>query len=104
MAFHPECGSIGKIMENTLTIQDPKERFAFGKNWSNFLKTLDESRIEEAIKSLQEKLGIEDLKGKRFLDIGSGSGLFSLAAYKLGATVYSFDYDQDSVACTRYLK
>jgi 2-polyprenyl-3-methyl-5-hydroxy-6-metoxy-1,4-benzoquinol methylase len=91
-------------MEKTLTIQDPTERFAFGKNWSNFLKTLDESRIEEAIKILQEKLGLVSLEGKTFLDIGSGSGLFSLAAYRLGATVYSFDYDQDSVACTRYLR
>lgn len=104
MAFHPECGSIGKIMEKTLTIQDPIERFAFGKNWTNFLKTLDESRIKEAIKSLQEKLGVDNLEGKTFLDIGSGSGLFSLAAYKLGATVKSFDYDKDSVACTKYLK
>ena len=30
------------------------------------------------------------------LDIGSGSGLFSLAARRLGARVHSFDYDTDS--------
>jgi len=46
----------------------------------------------------------EDLVGKRFLDIGSGSGLFSLAACRMGATVHSFDCDQQSVACTRELK
>ena len=44
------------------------------------------------------------MQGKRFLDIGSGSGLFSLAARKLGATVYSFDYDPRSVACTKEVK
>lgn len=83
---------------------DQKERFAFGKNWARFLEHLNEERILEAEKSLQEKLGITSLNGKTFLDIGSGSGLFSLAAYRLGATVRSFDYDQDSVNCTKYLK
>lgn len=81
-----------------------KTRFAFGKNWAKFLSCLDEKRILEAEKSLQNKLGITRLDGKTFLDIGSGSGLFSLAAYRLGAKVHSFDYDQDSVNCTLYLK
>jgi len=35
---------------------------------------------------------------KLFLDVGSGSGLFSLAARRLGAKVLSFDYDAESVA------
>lgn len=83
---------------------DMTDRFAFGKNWSNFLKSLNEARIIEAEKSLCYKLGVENLKDKIFLDIGSGSGLFSLAAYRLGATVHSFDYDQDSVNCTKYLQ
>lgn len=78
-------------------------RFAFGKNWANFLKHLNEDRIKEAEKSLQEKLGVGRLDGKTFLDIGSGSGLFSLAAHRLGAKVMSFDYDTDSVGCTQYL-
>jgi len=81
-----------------------KDRFAFGKNWAAFLEHLNENRILEAEKSLQQKLGVSSLAGKTFLDIGSGSGLFSLAAYRLGATVASFDYDQDSVNCTQYLK
>ena len=38
------------------------------------------------------------------MDIGSGSGLFSLAALRLGATVHSFDYDRQSVACAQELK
>ncbi len=85
-------------------ILDTKDRFSFGKNWSRFLKNLNQERIEEAEKSLKEKLNLESLEGKIFLDIGSGSGLFSLAAYRLGAKVFSFDYDQDSVNCTKYLK
>lgn len=80
------------------------DRFKFGENWSNFLKILNEIRIEEAVKSLQKRLEINTLEGKSFLDIGSGSGLFSLAARRLGATVYSFDYDPESVACTQELK
>jgi SAM-dependent methyltransferase len=80
------------------------ERFAFGDNWADFLRVLNEDRIAEATKSLQEMLEVTDLKGKTFLDIGSGSGLFSLAARKLGAKVFSFDYDPQSVACTETLK
>lgn len=80
------------------------ERFSFGGNWKRFLTTLDDQRIAEAELSLRQMLGIDDLKGKRFLDIGSGSGLFSLAARRLGAEVESFDYDPQSVACTSHLR
>jgi len=79
-------------------------RFAFGKNWANFLKTLSEDRIKEAEKSLQDMLEIQTLDNLSFLDVGSGSGLFSLAARRLGAYVHSFDYDPESVACTAELK
>jgi 2-polyprenyl-3-methyl-5-hydroxy-6-metoxy-1,4-benzoquinol methylase len=75
-------------------------RFAFGQNWANFLRTLDEERILEAERSLKQMLAVESLKDKRFIDVGSGSGLFSLAARRLGARVHSFDYDPQSVACT----
>lgn len=80
------------------------ERFEFGKNWTNFLRTVDERRIKEAEQSLANMLGVSTLAGKSFLDIGSGSGLFSLAARRLGARVHSFDYDPNSVACTRELR
>jgi 2-polyprenyl-3-methyl-5-hydroxy-6-metoxy-1,4-benzoquinol methylase len=79
-------------------------RFQFGKNWARFLKALDMERIAAAEQSLREMLELENLEGKSFLDIGSGSGLFSLAARRLGARVHSFDYDPDSVACTKELK
>ena len=80
------------------------ERFEFGKNWSAFLEILDEQRVLKAEDSLREMLEVESLSGASFLDIGSGSGLFSLAARRLGARVFSFDYDSNSFACTKELK
>jgi 2-polyprenyl-6-hydroxyphenyl methylase/3-demethylubiquinone-9 3-methyltransferase len=80
------------------------QRFEFGKNWSHFLSVLDDSRIARAEESLQQMLELDNLQGKTFLDVGSGSGLFSLAARRLGARVHSFDFDPQSVACTRQLK
>ncbi len=80
------------------------ERFAFGANWARFLSGLDEVRIQRAEQSLQEMLALDRLDGLRFLDAGSGSGLFSLAARRLGATVHSFDFDPQSVACAAELR
>lgn len=80
------------------------QRFQFGANWQSFLNTLDDERIFEAELSLKQILGVDNLENKRFLDIGSGSGLFSLAAKRLGAEVYSFDFDPKSVACAIELK
>jgi len=65
---------------------------------------LDEDRILEAENSLKQMLDVENLRDKSFLDIGSGSGLFSLAARRLGGKVRSFDYDPLCVACTEELK
>jgi 2-polyprenyl-6-hydroxyphenyl methylase/3-demethylubiquinone-9 3-methyltransferase len=80
------------------------ERFEFGKNWAAFLESLNEERIAEARRSLAQMLETDSLAGRRFLDIGSGSGLFSLAARGMGASVFSFDYDTHSAGCTRELR
>jgi 2-polyprenyl-6-hydroxyphenyl methylase/3-demethylubiquinone-9 3-methyltransferase len=80
------------------------KRFEFGKNWKRFLTLLSEDRICEAEKSLKKMLEIENLNGKTFLDVGCGSGLFSLAARRLGARVRSFDYDLVSAECAKELK
>jgi SAM-dependent methyltransferase len=85
-------------MENRNT---PHKRFPFGKNWLNFQSMLTENQQHCAQKSLEERLAHVTLHNKVFLDIGCGSGLFSLAAYRLGAIV---DNDQDSVNCTRNLQ
>jgi SAM-dependent methyltransferase len=79
-------------------------RFEFGRNWQRFLELLDDDRITRSTESLRSLLGVADLRGRTFLDIGSGSGLFSLAARRLGADVRSFDYDPASVACTTELR
>ncbi|HEY2170529.1 MAG TPA: class I SAM-dependent methyltransferase, partial [Candidatus Angelobacter sp.] len=79
------------------------ERFQFGENWTRFLSLVDEDRITEACGRLAEIVG--DIGGKFFLDAGSGSGIHSLAAIRLGAArVLSFDYDPKSVACTAEMK
>jgi 2-polyprenyl-6-hydroxyphenyl methylase/3-demethylubiquinone-9 3-methyltransferase len=80
------------------------ERFEFGKNWQSFLDHIDQERIDSAQSSLTQFLGVDSLAGKAFLDIGSGSGLFSLAARRLGATVYSLDFDPACVECARTLR
>jgi 2-polyprenyl-6-hydroxyphenyl methylase/3-demethylubiquinone-9 3-methyltransferase len=80
------------------------ERFTFGDNWREFLAHLNDTRIAEAELSLRRLFETDSLAGQTFLDVGSGSGLFSLAARRLGAQVYSFDYDPSSVWCTTELR
>jgi 2-polyprenyl-3-methyl-5-hydroxy-6-metoxy-1,4-benzoquinol methylase len=77
------------------------KRFRFGRNWERFVSLVDDGRIAAAERALEP---VVPLAGKTFLDVGSGSGLFSLAARRLGATVHSFDYDADSVRCTASLR
>lgn len=79
-------------------------RFEFGQNWSQFLSTVDDRRIADAQDSILKLLKRDSLQGLSFLDAGSGSGLFSLAASRLGAAVTSFDFDPASVSCTKAMK
>lgn len=80
--------------------------FSFGENWLNYVKNLDQKRYVEAKQSLRELLKRQSLEGKTFLDIGCGSGIFSLAAIELGAKkVVSIDVDSKSVnACKQMRK
>lgn len=82
-----------------------QKTFDFGENWKNFIVHVDEKAVERALQSLKNGLKVESLQGKTFLDVGCGSGLFSLAATKLNAdAVYSFDYSAKSVEATKALK
>jgi SAM-dependent methyltransferase len=91
------------MFQMTAREEEAIERFQFGENWTRFLSVVDEDRIAQAAARLSEMLG--DIRGKSFLDVGSGSGIHSLAALRLGASrVLSFDYDSKSVACTAELK
>jgi len=80
------------------------ERFKFGKNWRHFLNQLNEHSIERSRRSFDEMLDLDELQGKRFVDVGSGSGLSSLIARNNGATVVSFDFDPECVACTQEIR
>jgi 2-polyprenyl-6-hydroxyphenyl methylase/3-demethylubiquinone-9 3-methyltransferase len=91
------------MFQMTAREEEAMTRFQFGENWTRFLSVVDEDRIMQAANRLSEMLG--DIRGKSFLDVGSGSGIHSLAALRLGASrVLSFDYDSKSVACTAELK
>ena len=87
-------------MNADLTTQE--SHFAFGKNWAEYAQKIGETEIKEALEGLSRLLGEERLDGRRFLDIGCGSGVHSLAALILGAAeVVALDIDPDSVATTR---
>lgn len=75
-------------------------RFAFGANWRDFSREIGPEQVAAAREGIARLCGAEDLAGRSFLDIGSGSGLMSLAAHQMGASVVAFDYDADSVATT----
>jgi len=92
-------------MNNQTIKHDGELRFKFGENWGRFIASLTEEQIVEAEKSLKTMMRLDSLEGKKFLDVGNGSGLFSLAAMRLGASyVHSFDYDIQSVNCAKELK
>lgn len=85
-------------------MSESETRFAFGENWRSFLSSFDADRVDEATRSLTQLLGRKSLHETTFLDLGSGSGLFSLAAVGMGARVVSVDLDEKSVECTRLLR
>lgn len=81
-----------------------ESHFKFGKNWASYAKSIDTEEITHAETGLMRLLGGGSLRGKRFLDIGSGSGIHSLAALRLGASaVHAIDLDPDSIETTKAL-
>jgi 2-polyprenyl-3-methyl-5-hydroxy-6-metoxy-1,4-benzoquinol methylase len=90
-------------MSQSADLLNQQSHFAFGKNWASYSEGITELEINEAVTGLARLAG-PSLAGRRFLDIGSGSGLHALAALRLGATeVVALDIDPDSVATTRKL-
>ncbi|MFH1371299.1 MAG: methyltransferase domain-containing protein [Planctomycetota bacterium] len=78
------------------------ERFAFGENWQNFSRQITCENYLSAKRSLEELVG--NLAGKTVLDVGCGSGLFSIAASGLGAKkVVAFDFDPQCVTTAQNL-
>lgn len=80
------------------------EHFEFGKNWQVFLNGLSEEKVNSAILDMQDFLG-NNIHGKIFIDIGCGSGLSSLVAWRLGASkIFSYDIDPINIENVEYLK
>ena len=93
----------GRIQESmNQNLLELESHFSFGENWAQYAEKIDERRIEEAEKSLIRLVGRESIAGRTFLDIGCGSGLFSLAAVRLGCRrLLAVDLDPNSVQTTR---
>ena len=73
--------------------------FEFGANWESFASGISEDSILEAEQGLLRLLGETSIAGKRFIDIGCGSGIHGLAALRLGAAeVVCCDIDPVSVS------
>jgi 2-polyprenyl-6-hydroxyphenyl methylase/3-demethylubiquinone-9 3-methyltransferase len=77
----------------------------FGENWLDYVKGIDEKAVAETRDSLLRYLPEKEWKGKHFIDIGCGSGMFSLGALSLGVgKVTSIDIDEKSIEATKLTK
>ena len=87
------------------SLNDFYSHFAFGENWASYARAIDSERIAEAERGLLRLLGRGELSGQRFLNIGCGSGLPTLAALYLGAAeVVAVDIEKSKSARIRGLR
>lgn len=86
--------------------QREKITFSFGRNWQRFVeRCLTPEREKTARESITEFLELRELHDRTFLDVGCGSGMFSLGAYRLGARrIVSIDVDPFSIRCCEELR
>jgi len=85
-------------------LKDVSSHFSFGKNWSSYLSVVSDEHKTQAAHGLSQLLTPEEISGKRFLDIGCGSGMSMLAALTLGAgEVKGVDIDPDSARTAQEL-
>ena len=91
-------------MPNRSNLRSAVSHFKFGENWRSFVDTVSERSIVEAERGLIRLFPHGELHGRRFLDVGCGSGLHMLAAQRLGAAeVVGIDLDDVSVQTARAL-
>lgn len=85
-------------------LTDVESHFAFGENWADFARSVDEAAIREAEAGLEKLVDKQDIAGRSFIDIGCGSGLHALAAARFGAArLLAADIDPRSAATAKAL-
>ena len=87
----------------TKDIRELDAHFRFGENWRELTKGITEMHVRSAIEDITTFSGMKSFAGRTFLDIGCGSGLSSVAATRLGATVSSVDIDPLNIENTERL-
>lgn len=77
--------------------------FDFGENWEKFsIGTLNSAKFLECKNSLASLIGVQNLNGLSFLDVGCGSGVFSISAKELGAAkVVGIDVNPKCIATSK---
>lgn len=83
-----------------------KITFSFGKNWEEFMRlNFSEERVRISKNHILDFLKLANMNEQYLLDVGCGSGLHSLAAFKAGAKrIVSFDIDPHAVKTTKKIK
>jgi len=76
--------------------------FNFGKNWQAYsAHSLNNQKFNEALGSLRDLIGEGKIKNSKFLDVGCGSGIFAIAASKIGAKeVVGIDISEESISAS----
>jgi 2-polyprenyl-3-methyl-5-hydroxy-6-metoxy-1,4-benzoquinol methylase len=109
----PGLPPFDRLDEVTIRSQDPFSMssqaelitFSFGQNWRSFVDTVSEGSIRSAMSDIERWFGVNGMKDRTILDIGSGSGIHSLCFYLMGAReVLSIDVDPKSVESTSLLR
>ena len=80
-----------------------KLRFSFGRNWINYSKYINNDKIKLAIKTINKNTKFLKNSNNNFLDVGCGSGLFSLAAKKLKMNVLSIYFKNIIKATNKWM-
>lgn len=83
-------------------LQALETHFGFGENWSRYADAITEAHVAEAERGLLRLLEPDKIDGRSFLDIGSGSGVHTVAALRNGAArAVGIDIDPNSVSTSR---
>lgn len=80
-----------------------ESHFSFGQNWSDYSEIVEERHILSAEEDLTRLMNSDDITGRKWCDLGCGSGIHAVAAARLGAIVSAVDIDPQSIATTQKL-